>query len=649
MPPERREGSPRRERRSSTFSLSAAFRSPRKRTSVLETPITDAIKQGPPDSPTLPRVSQPDPRDIPTCVERMHYPVYDPLNPRHNPAVRSDPSRQVRDDHTSNSHDAHTPKTQKQHRLLEELPKRSIHKARSGLLAIKTGLQRLSFRESAEVTEGVPHPNERCEERRQERREAVRRRGPGHSSTTQEDLSFGNSLYRASLGRRPPPNTDGAADDFNFTPRAVSPPLLTNVVSAPAQLGSTSSSQSIDQPDMTEEQPATVVRDEPPPYCSRMSRDSQNTSTDGALDRAASSKTQDRSTRSGTSTEWEGLGSPASSFRYENMTLHVQAHKPATVSPVTSARSSTSAPSNSRSEALVSQERLPLREDLQEFLDDEEEPQFAAPSPPSAVVPVAFPGVYHALLDQWTTDPRNKTDKIPSTTRESATYNTVRIPQVFQARDELSPTQSEDHHSFELHMSIRNEDQETSAEPYSEFQHSRLDLTAPWETISPTDRRYSLSIGGWDRTIESLYDGSDYSPCHYTSGSSPSANVTSRTSVYDDIWSPLESPINEDVLFSSFFRNDFRNEYYMADGKTTTDHRPDGGDMGVKAERRVFGDGTMHSGRGLDRTPSDRLREITERVSSRSLQRPSQLNPRPEQRKSESTDDDTFLRHPHQG
>lgn len=49
----------------------------------------------------------------------------------------------------------------------------------------------------------------------------------------------------------------------------------------------------------------------------------------------------------------------------------------------------------------------------------------------------------------------------------------------------------------------------------------------------------------------------------------------------------------------------------MTDGKTSG-HRPDRGDMPVKAARRAMGDGTIYSGFGLDRAPSYRTRGMAE-------------------------------------
>lgn len=63
-------------------------------------------------------------------------------------------------------------------------------------------------------------------------------------------------------------------------------------------------------------------------------------------------------------------------------------------------------------------------------------------------------------------------------------------------------------------------------------------------------------------------------------------------------------------MFSSFQRD----EYYMADGKTSSFY-PDQGDLPVKRVRRVVGDGSIYSGPGLDRAPFCRIREFAELIS----------------------------------
>ncbi|OJJ31123.1 hypothetical protein ASPWEDRAFT_682039 [Aspergillus wentii DTO 134E9] len=74
------------------------------------------------------------PTPPPTCEERVHYPVFDPQDPRHNPTA----SPWYRDGYYI-SEPSRSPNSV---RWMQSLPKRSLRKARSGFLALRSGIQR---------------------------------------------------------------------------------------------------------------------------------------------------------------------------------------------------------------------------------------------------------------------------------------------------------------------------------------------------------------------------------------------------------------------------------------------------------------------------------------------------------------------------
>lgn len=81
-----------------------------------------------------------------------------------------------------------------------------------------------------------------------------------------------------------------------------------------------------------------------------------------------------------------------------------------------------------------------------------------------------------------------------------------------------------------------------------------------------------------DTTTESPFGDSSCGST-FTRNSNTSAVATSRSSLTSNHGlSPLDSPIDEEVLFSSSLRD----EYYMVDGKTSSFY-PDRGDQPVKA------------------------------------------------------------------
>lgn len=154
---------------------------------------------------------------------------------------------------------------------------------------------------------------------------------------------------------------------------------------------------------------------------------------------------------------------------------------------------------------------------------------------------------------------------------------------------------------------------------------------------TPPGNQYNMSSSGPDTTVGSPFDESS-SPSSFTRNSTTSAAATSISSIMsNNAWSPLDSPIDEEVLFS----NTWRNEYYMVDGKTSS-YNPGRGDQPVKAMwRRVEDDGTIRSGSGLDWPPSNRVHNSSELMTPVSPSCPIQpdVRARREMEESEQADD----------
>lgn len=80
--------------------------------------LTDYSRMGRPPTPS------------PTCEERIHYPVFNPHDPRHNPAATF--PLWARNDYRDSEDSSDTQSTA---RWMQSLPQRSLRKARSGILA----------------------------------------------------------------------------------------------------------------------------------------------------------------------------------------------------------------------------------------------------------------------------------------------------------------------------------------------------------------------------------------------------------------------------------------------------------------------------------------------------------------------------------
>ena len=122
----------------------------------------------------------------PQCQERLHYPIYNPQDPRHNP------SRRRRHDSQNSSSDS-----QKQARWVQDLQKRSIYKVRSGITALREGFLRLSSWNNSDIDD--TDTGSVLEGPRNKESEKIKR-GHGFSgisdTSTQEDVNFGIGIYR---------------------------------------------------------------------------------------------------------------------------------------------------------------------------------------------------------------------------------------------------------------------------------------------------------------------------------------------------------------------------------------------------------------------------------------------------------------------
>lgn len=138
----------------------------------------------------------------------------------------------------------------------------------------------------------------------------------------------------------------------------------------------------------------------------------------------------------------------------------------------------------------------------------------------------------------------------------------------------------------------------------------------PWplsfSQLGRADNRQSLhSVEDCD-TAASVCGGSEPSS-RYSRDNIASVDITSVTSPSNGDWSPLGSPDNEEIMLSTFWRD----EYFMADGKTSS-HYPDRGDQPVKMMRRVVG-GSIHSCPAFERFSHCRVQEFSELDSPESL------------------------------
>lgn len=260
------------------------------------------------------------PEPHPTCQERSHYPVFNPRDSRHNPTLSPSPSRR----HDSRDSSADAPK---QAHWVQDLPRRSLHKARSGLLALRAGLLRRSTRQDSDLDDTGP-------ELLQALGPPQRNQGlPGYSdASTQEDLTFGIGLYRT---RTPWPSASTDASSEGLA-RVGSPHTLTNVASTP---GVRVSCDALHGPESRLVYPVNVASDEPPAYGAIFDRDEdhrtfesldtdtdhENLGLDGTGDNTDGHLNEDWD-HSDTSSDWETIASSGKCCRLTNQDI-IGTHK----------------------------------------------------------------------------------------------------------------------------------------------------------------------------------------------------------------------------------------------------------------------------------------------------------------------------------
>ncbi|KAJ5368459.1 uncharacterized protein N7496_008219 [Penicillium cataractarum] len=705
-------------RRSSVFSLSFRFRGPGKRGSLIDPPVPQ-----------------------PTCVENVHYPVFNPQDLRHN----TDPDYPMELFFRSESQTSPSDSERQTHGT-PSFPRRSLYKARSGLLALRAGLFNRPSRPGSDPLESLAQSFPK--------KGHAQRHSHGFSnisSTTQEDPSFGTALYRN--GRVKPRNLDDGNVDIIAQ---VSSHPLKNTMSAPQPM--TSSCDLVDDLQPTLEQTVSTPADPSfvyQPYqhiagtshpsteegkCTEQEQHSsivEDIQKDIADCVTPSVTSEDRYTTesmSCSSSDDEDLGGTIllcdeqngipeqrkhllkSDLNHEEGTckkikelrhlsetrnnpslemeqIHMDSKEslelpdystPSIAGSVTPRRRDSNF---IRPESSVKQERLLLGDDPLE--SQSRESPVSESRKCSVDVRIAFPGLYHDLLEQWVretevspviypgfpglesestlksahlpslpspTSPLHNPDDHPyhptelpwsldthfasglvdifnnfqkeNTSRPFTSLARPQVVAVHSVRDSITlPCTMDDYtrhtdiqttlsregqsdrrrHSFGIHISERNES--SSRDSTNPLSRREILRRSSEDQESPFNNPRLFSPPGFWGAADSQYDGSEFST-NYTQDSSAvnSANYTSPTSVSSAPWSPLDSPIDEEVLF----RPTHRNEYYTADGKHSS-YYPDRGDLQVKGRG---GDGSTYYATRDDRGTRNGLRLTRESLTN---------------------------------
>jgi len=131
------------------------------------------------------------PTPPPTCEERIHYPVFNPHDPRHNPTAI--PPSWIRGSYSLSEDSSSTHTSSRWHSLSE----RSLRKARSGLDAIRSGMHRRPSVDQRGPRRDLPGLWMSTDSRRS----SINRPDSSFPSTiseasTDDEFEFGTDLYR---------------------------------------------------------------------------------------------------------------------------------------------------------------------------------------------------------------------------------------------------------------------------------------------------------------------------------------------------------------------------------------------------------------------------------------------------------------------
>ncbi|EAW13851.1 uncharacterized protein ACLA_068790 [Aspergillus clavatus NRRL 1] len=139
------------------------------------------------------------------CEEIAHYPVFNPRDPRHNPAASSSWLQ-------SDYYQSEASKSQSSIRWMQELPRRSLRKAKSGLLALRSGIQRRPLPDSMQHIGDIPNiwsSTDSTGDSSDQFPSSV------SDASTEDDGEFGTGLYRAVRNHSSPLYANMESDGLN--------------------------------------------------------------------------------------------------------------------------------------------------------------------------------------------------------------------------------------------------------------------------------------------------------------------------------------------------------------------------------------------------------------------------------------------------
>ncbi|CAI7566024.1 unnamed protein product [Penicillium glandicola] len=537
------------------LSLSSAFRSQSsKRTSV----ITDAVPEEP------------------TCLERIHYPVFNPLDPRHNPEISAS---SWGSHERSSSSGSRSPMT-----WVQSISRRSLHRARSGLLALRSGFTRRSSEEDNLEKSFVSPVALRRERQNRGLSSGV------YTEDTQEDLTFGAELSRMNL---PPSSPSSNADMVSL----IRVPSMNSTHDSLATVPASASAPKLHQ--VSDRAVSNYGLNSTCTLANDHDLDFQFAGT-GELE--ANMHSGDHFAHATRSTEVNLIQQTWGVAVSTDEEVEMSAHALADHESVWGEQQSTNLQQNI-SHASSDTE-----------ISDDQTSTVPISRQSSAEVEFAFPGIYHEALDQWARQdgipspsqhiPRhsehspNLSENSPSPSQHSSNpsqhiprlYGQEATPRTSQEPLECILLQGDTNNNMPYHEHdesliplvplqpplTHSEDMQPFSYPNPLHCITNRDFGERWSSISERATTQWSSVEEYSSRYTT--DDNDTTSRHITS-----TEMTSMESTSNDAWSPW-SPVDSEVLFPSPVEDG--NEYFFVDGKTNRQY-PDRGNQPVKSAQHT--------------------------------------------------------------
>ncbi|KAJ5787706.1 hypothetical protein N7457_002696 [Penicillium paradoxum] len=482
-------------------------------------------------------------QEEPTCREKIHYPIFNPQDPRHNPEIAHLPQRPP--ESSSSSSRSPTPIS-----WMQTISRRSFHRARSGLLALRA---EFNHRFSEEETPHQSFVNPVALRREREQHDKV---SVAFTASTQEDPSFGTEIFRTSaVPTRPTENSEiGSPYDIS-SEYSVSEPFTAITTFEPKR--------------KLRPRGDAVSNGIKPTYMIARDRD-LDFQFSGPGEFEADVQFDNRAAHTNPSTDNHLTHSPwgvAFSTNQENEVLPDEMANPWPVWAEHQTR-------------IIQHPNLsPASSDTQ-IIEDPPSP-IPLSRQCSAEVGFAFPGIYHEMMEQCAREHDNPCpndeDSHPSqhcpspSGQEQTPIASHLIPQ--DGTDDAASYHEDDESLIPPMPSQAQIPQFEEIQPL--HRPNPFDSMPSWRF----DESWSSNSGRPTTQWSSLEEySSRYTTDNTASHDIASTEMTSMASMSNDTWSPIES----EVLFPSPVEDG--NEYFLVDGKTSG-QRPDRGNQAIKSSQ----------------------------------------------------------------